>query len=74
MQKIYLDDISPGTIIAKDIYNSYGTMLVSKGTVVMDRFIKQLEDIGINELYVEENSGEDFILMEEDSANFPLMT
>lgn len=58
MQKIYINDISPGTFIAKDIYNSCGTMLVSKGTVIMDRFIKQLEDTGITELFVEDASFE----------------
>ena len=54
MQRIDLNEISPGSTIAKDVFNSSGTMLVSKGTVVMDRFIKQLEDIGIRELYVED--------------------
>lgn len=80
MQKIYLDDISPGTIIAKDIYNGYGTMLVSKGTVVMDKFIKQLEDIGISELYVEDNADDVFEencveslkMMEDEQAKLPI--
>lgn len=72
MQKIYLDDIRPGTIVARDIYNSYGTMLVSKGTVIMDRFIKQLEDIGISELYVEDNSDAESVMVEEERGKLPI--
>ena len=80
MQKIYIDDISPGTIVAKDIFNSHGTMLVSRGTVVVDRFIRQLDDIGIKELYVEEHRDENTedsyvensISIEEEQRNLPI--
>lgn len=72
MQKICIDDISPGTIVAKDIYNSHGIMLVSKGTVIMDRFIHQLEDIGINEVYVEDDPGAESAMLEEEQRKLPI--
>ncbi len=72
MQKILINDISPGTVIAKDIFNSYGTMLVSKGTVVVDKFIEQLEEIGISEVYVEDDEEEFRRFMEDERKKLPI--
>lgn len=72
MQKILVDDVSPGSVIAKDIFNSYGTMLVSKGTVVMDRFIKTLNEIGINEVYVEDDIEGNTVYIENERRKMPI--
>lgn len=72
MQKILIDDISPGTIVAKDIFNSYGTMLVPKGTVIMEKFKKQLEDSGIKEVFTEEGLSKDSIFIEDEQKKLPV--
>ncbi len=58
MQKILIDDISPGSVIAKDILNHEGVMLIPKGTILRDKFISQLHEIGVEEILVEENEQE----------------
>lgn len=58
MQKVFIDDLAMGAVIAKDIFDSEGRMLISKGTIVRDRFFRRLEEVGINEIFIEENDQE----------------
>lgn len=53
MQKVAIENIIPGSVVAQDIYNDEGVMLVPKGTVIKDGFSRRLEEIGVDELFVE---------------------
>lgn len=53
MQKVAIENIIPGSVVAKDIYNDEGVMLVPKGTVIKDGFSRRLEEIGVDELFIE---------------------
>lgn len=44
--------LNPGMIIARAVYNSNGQVLLSAGTVLTDRFIKNLIKLGISRIYV----------------------
>lgn len=46
--------LSPGMKIARSVGNSNGQTLLSSGTVLTDRFIKQLIRLGISRVYVED--------------------
>lgn len=72
MQKILIDDITPGSVIAKDIFNNYGTMLVSKGTVVVDRFIKTLNDLGVYEVFIEDDIEDNTVNIRNQCNNLPI--
>jgi putative nucleotidyltransferase with HDIG domain len=52
MQRIFIDDISPGDVIARDIFSSEGRMLISKGTIFREHFAVRLEEMGIEEIYI----------------------
>lgn len=54
MQKIFIESVEQGSIIAKDIINDDGRILLSKGTVFKDNLIKRLENAGISEVFIED--------------------
>lgn len=58
MLKMFIDDINPGAVIAKDILDIDGRMLVSNGTIVRDEFIQRLRNLGINEVYIKSDNRE----------------
>lgn len=58
MQKTLINDLSPGNILAKDILDFEGRMLISNGTVIRDGIISRLKDLGINEVYINDNNKE----------------
>ena len=70
MQKIAIGEIIPGSVVAKDIYTEEGVMLVPKGTVLKDGFARRLEEIGVDELFIE-RSEQDKIRILEQYQNTP---
>jgi HD-GYP domain-containing protein (c-di-GMP phosphodiesterase class II) len=64
MEKMLLNDVCTGDVIAKDIYNSSGVMLIPKGTVFSDRQYMYLEEVGINEVFIEDDEQVDIDVLE----------
>lgn len=58
MQKISVDEVASGAIIAKDIFNIDGVMLIPKGAVLRGDFVQRLEEIGVNEVFIEDEEAE----------------
>ncbi len=60
MQKIIIDSVASGAIIAKDIVNADGRILLSKGTIYNASYYKRLSGAGINEIFIEAPGKVDF--------------
>jgi putative nucleotidyltransferase with HDIG domain len=60
MQRVFIDDIDQGSIIARDITDNQGRVLIARGSVFKDRFFKRLADVGVTEIFVEENENSAF--------------
>lgn len=54
MQRTLVQNLQPGAVIAKDIYNHNGVMLIPKGTVSNGDLIKHLENTGVEDIYINE--------------------
>lgn len=52
MQKITVGDARPDMIVAKDVYNNTGVMLVSSGTELDSAVVEKLLNVGIHEVFV----------------------
>ncbi|MGM9572619.1 MAG: HD-GYP domain-containing protein [bacterium] len=52
MKLVFLDDTQIGAILAKNIYGSDGSVLLSKGIVLNSKYISRLKDFGIESAYV----------------------
>ena len=60
MQRTLLSELKPGVVIAKDIYNHNGVMLVPKGTTSSGDLIQQLQNTGISDIYTKDDEQEIF--------------
>jgi len=58
MQRTLLSDLKPGVIVAKDIYNHNGVMLIPKGTTSSGDLIRYLQNTGVNDVYTDDNEQE----------------
>ena len=56
MQKISVENIKPGSIIAKDVYTDDGLLIISKGVAFRVDFIDRFKDIGIDEILIEDSN------------------
>ena len=54
MQKIRVNHIAQGAIIAQDVHASDGRMLISKGAQYRGSFLGRLENAGIYEVFIED--------------------
>lgn len=55
MQKIYLNGVAPGAVIAQDLYGNDGVLLIKKGTAFREQFTPRFQEAGIKEIYIEAN-------------------
>jgi len=60
MQRVFIDNITPGSIIAEDVFNYNGRILLSKGTLYHESFRRRLENAGINELLIDNKFEDSF--------------
>jgi putative nucleotidyltransferase with HDIG domain len=54
MLRMNINKIKDGSIIAEDIFNNQGVVLLSKGTIFHEEITGKLEDMGIFDLLIEE--------------------
>lgn len=52
MQKISITNLQPGMIVARHIYNSDGLLLLNAGSELTECFIRRLDKIGVNSIYI----------------------
>ena len=75
MKKIQIVDIKNGKILAKEVSNSKGLMLLSEGTVLKKEHIDKLAENNISEVYIvdsqEDEAAINFCIdnIEEDSVD-----
>ena len=54
MQRTLIEELTPGVIVANDIHNHNGTMLIPKGTVFSGDLMKRLENTGVKDIYIDD--------------------
>lgn len=52
MQKVTINNIAPGAVVAKPIYNDNGIMLAPNGMILHEQSIQKLLDLGVSEVHV----------------------
>lgn len=55
MQKVRIDNVAQGAIIAQDIHANDGRMLISRGAHYRGSFLGRLQNAGILEIFIEED-------------------
>ena len=55
MQKLFIGGIIPGSIIARDVFDSEGILLIKKGSIFREHYISRFVDAGVQEIYIEED-------------------
>jgi len=58
MQKTYLSAVTPGAIIAKDVYGMDGVLLVSKGSTFKEHYTSRFKEQGVTSLFIKEKDAE----------------
>lgn len=55
MQKTLISGVSPGSIIAQDVYGTDGVLLIKKGTPFREHYTPRFKEAGVQEISIEEN-------------------
>ena len=55
MQKTLISGVSPGSIIAQDVYGTDGVLLIKKGTAFREHYTPRFKEAGVQEILIEEN-------------------
>lgn len=58
MRRILIESIKGNELLAKDILNESGMVIISKGTVMKQEYISKLISLGIYDIYVEDKYSE----------------
>ena len=62
MRKLSLENVQPGMILAKPILGGSGQVLLNSGVEIKSQYIKYLESMGINAIYIEDKRIEGLII------------
>lgn len=54
MKRVSSLELTPGMVLAEDVFNFNNQLILNKGTILTDRYITQLEILGIPEFRVED--------------------
>lgn len=54
MKRMHIDQVSPGDIIAKTIFQDNGNVLLGSGMELTDRYIHRLRNMGVDYVYIED--------------------
>jgi len=65
MRSIAIEDIKDGQIIAKNVYDKDGRLLLKEGTIIKKIYVKRLEDMGLPFVYVKDELLEEEIEKED---------
>lgn len=64
MQKVTINNIVPGAIAAEPIYTEDGVLLVPNGTILNEKGVRRLMDLGIHEAFVVYPESETSIILD----------
>lgn len=59
MRKVYVDDLEPGLVLGRTLYNDWGHVLLSKGVTFTQRYIEALRAFGFYAVYVMDGTADD---------------
>ena len=62
MRRIRVDKVVEGMILAKTIYSTDGNILLNAGIVLKRSYISRFKEIGIFEIYVDDEISRDIVL------------
>ncbi|MGC7871444.1 HD-GYP domain-containing protein [Desulfosporosinus sp. SYSU MS00001] len=62
MREVSVERLNDGDVLAKEIYTSYGKILLGKGVVLKKPYIDRLKDMGIYSIYIEDELTNDVII------------
>lgn len=55
MHKHFLSGVSPGAIIAQDVYGNDGVLLLKKGSAYRTQYTTRFKEAGVTEVYIEDD-------------------
>ena len=55
MQRVYLEKIKPGMVLAKTLYSPTGQVLLSEGVKLNDKYIQRLKEIEVLYIFIKTN-------------------
>lgn len=62
MRKVSVERLREGDILAKEIYSSNGKILLGKGINLKPQYIARLRDLGIHDIYIDDDLTHDIII------------
>lgn len=62
MKRILLEAIQGGEILDRDLYTVNGNLVMGKGSVLKIDYVNKLKDLGIEYLYVKDESGNEMLI------------
>lgn len=62
MREVSVERINDGDVLAKEIYTSYGKILLGKGVVLKRPYIERLKEMGIYSIYIEDEFTDDIVI------------
>ncbi|WP_026486094.1 HD-GYP domain-containing protein [Caldanaerobius polysaccharolyticus] len=62
MRLISTYNLKPGMVIAKAVYNANGQLLLNKDVVLTEQYIKRLKEVGITDVYIEDDLSRDVVI------------
>ena len=63
MRFLPVDELKPGMIIAKSLYDSYGHTLIGTNNELTENYIKRIVDFGFSGVYIEDELSKDIIMV-----------
>ncbi len=62
MRKILVDKVNEGMVLARTLYSYDGNILLNAGIILKNSYINKFKDLGIREIYVEDEISKDIVL------------
>ena len=57
-EKVPVEDLEEGMVLAENVVNNHGTLLISAGAFIYSELIEKLERLGISSVNIYRNDGE----------------
>lgn len=59
MRRVFVENLKPGMVLARTIYNSDGRILLHAGTILTDHYIKRFTNLSIASVYIKDHIFDD---------------
>lgn len=64
MRKILVDKVNEGMVLARTLYSYDGNILLNAGIILKNSYINKFKDLGVREIYVEDEISKDIVLQD----------